>query len=415
MKFLLTTITLLLNLLTHAQETPSDYPHDIPLPYYVKLDSNKIEFFGDSSKFFPIFKTLSNFLTTGQGHLSVVHFGGSHLQADIYTQEFRTKMNQYFDNIITSRGLVFPYNIAETNNPVPYTSHFTGHWETYRNVEKNNPYKLGLLGIVASTTDTISSFSIYGRKTEPSLHFNMAKIFYNKAYTGFRIYPMQDSTQYTLFNDTSKGIYTIHYAEQQDTFQLKIIRTDTVCTPFDLCGISLENVNENMIYHTIGINGASIPSFLKCQLLTEQLKEIHPDLAVMSLGTNDAYQRQFDPMVYYHNLDTLIHTFWKANPDMAIILTVPNDNYLYRRYPNENTDKQEKVIYDLAKKYHLAVWNLYKIMGGFKSSQQWYKDGLMKRDRIHFTNKGYELKGDMYFSAFLKAWENFAVNKKDSL
>ncbi|HIE15346.1 MAG TPA: hypothetical protein EYP69_00300, partial [Bacteroidales bacterium] len=70
---------------------------------------------------------------------------------------------------------------------------------------------------------------------------------------------------------------------------------------------------------------------------------------------------------------------------------------------------------EVAKKYNLAVWNLYKIMGGFNSSQKWYLMNLMKRDRIHFTRKGYELKGDLFFSAFLKAWENFMIYKTDSL
>ncbi len=399
-----------------AQVTVPDYPHDVPLPKFVDIQANEIEFFGDSSAFISIFKTLTDYLTTGEGEISVIHFGGSHLQADIYTQEFRLKMNQYFGGIVSSRGLVFPYSMAKTNEPLPYISKYTGNWETARNVEKNKNFPMGVMGITAFTDDSVTSFRIYNKHTQPSLYFDVARIFYDADSTGYQIIP-DNTTHFSTIEDTANGILTINYHSFQDTLSLKIIRTDTdsVHTHFTLYGISLETVHPNLIYHTIGINGASVPSFLRCTHFTHQLIAIHPDLAIMSIGTNDAYEKDFDPMIYYNNLDTLIHKLWETNPNMAIILTVPNDDYYHRRYPNRNTAKQEKVIYDLAKKYHLGVWNFYKIMGGFNSSQKWYEMHLMKRDRIHFTGKGYELKGDLFFSAFLKAWENFALIQKDSL
>lgn len=406
---------LFFSLNTFAQKTANDYPHDVPLPKFVNLQDNIIEFFNDSSTFIPVFQSLTNYLTTGEGKLTIVHFGGSHIQADIYTQEFRMKMNQYFGNIISSRGLVFPYSMAKTNNPLAYTSKYTGAWKTARNVEKKKHSPLGVLGITAFTCDSIASFRIYNKPKQPALHFNIARIFYEKDSVGYQILPNQDFTDFNILNDTLKGILTIRYSRIQDTLDIKIIRTDSIYNHFTLYGISLETDHSNLIYNTIGINGASIPSFLRCQYFTQQLNAIHPDLAIMSLGTNDAYSNDFDPTVYYKNLDTLIQQFYAVNPKMAIILTVPNDNYYHRRYPNKNTEKQEKVIYELAKKYNLAVWNLYKIMGGFNSSQKWYLMNLMKRDRIHFTRKGYELKGDLFFSAFLKAWENFMIYKTDSL
>jgi len=410
------TFLILITINTSAQVTAPDYPHDVPLPKFVDLQANKIEFFGDSTAFIPVFKALTNYLNTGKGQLSVVHFGGSHIQADIYTQEFRLKLNQYFRDIVSSRGLVFPYCMAKTNNPLPYTSKYTGNWESARNVEKNKDFPMGVLGIVAFTNDSVTSFRIYNKHTQPSLHFNVARIFYDADSTGYQIMP-DNTTDFASIKDTANGILTINYHSIQDTLSLKIIRTDTdsVHTHFTLYGISLETKHPHLIYHTIGINGASIPSFLRCTYFTSQLKAIHPDLAIMSIGTNDAYRKKFNPMVYYNNLDTLIHKFWEANPHMAIILTVPNDDYYHQLYPNKNTAKQEKVIYDLAKKYHLGVWNLYKIMGGFNSSQKWYQMHLMRRDRIHFTRKGYELKGDLIFSAFLKAWEKFAFTENDSL
>ena len=87
------------------------------------------------------------------------------------------------------------------------------------------------------------------------------------------------------------------------------------------------------------------------------------------------------------------------------MLTVPNDSYLYKRYVNANTAEMRKIIYRLAGEYGCAVWDFYSIMGGLNSAQAWYSLKLMQYDRIHFTRQGYALKGELFFSAFLKAWE----------
>ena len=46
-------------------------------------------------------------------------------------------------------------------------------------------------------------------------------------------------------------------------------------------------------------------------------------------------------------------------------------------------------------------------MGGIKSSEKWVEAGLMKKDRIHFTNDGYSLIGDLLYNAIDKNYQNF--------
>jgi lysophospholipase L1-like esterase len=130
-------------------------------------------------------------------------------------------------------------------------------------------------------------------------------------------------------------------------------------------------------------------------------------MVILSLGTNDAYGLKFNPEEYKNNYDTLIQRILSVNKNTAILITVPNDDYYKKRYPNKNTELQEKVIYELATKYNAGIWNLYKIMGGFNSSQKWYLNKLMRSDRIHFTSKGYILKGQLFFNAFLNSYNNF--------
>ena len=44
-------------------------------------------------------------------------------------------------------------------------------------------------------------------------------------------------------------------------------------------------------------------------------------------------------------------------------------------------------------------------MGGSKSIYTWQKHGLANTDRIHFTNDGYMLEGDLLFGAILREYE----------
>ena len=60
---------------------------------------------------------------------------------------------------------------------------------------------------------------------------------------------------------------------------------------------------------------------------------------------------------------------------------------------------------ELAKKHNAAVWDLFTIMGGLDSISQWNGFGLAQNDKIHFTREGYQLVGNLLFSAIVKSYE----------
>ena len=69
------------------------------------------------------------------------------------------------------------------------------------------------------------------------------------------------------------------------------------------------------------------------------------------------------------------------------------------------------VVYKLADRYDAGVWDFFAIMGGFGSSQTWYKNQLMHKDRVHFTFEGYTIKGDLFYEAFLKYLDEYEFNR----
>ena len=156
-----------------------------------------------------------------------------------------------------------------------------------------------------------------------------------------------------------------------------------------------------------------LSSYLRCTMFDEHLKALQPDLVIISIGTNDTYTRNFNRELYKSRYESLLEIIKTAAPGVSIILTVPNDSYLYKRYLNHNTAEARKVIFELAKEYNCAVWDFYTIMGGLNSAYVWYINRLMRYDKLHFTVKGYVHKGDLFFNAFLKAWEGRMVVRSE--
>jgi hypothetical protein len=60
----------------------------------------------------------------------------------------------------------------------------------------------------------------------------------------------------------------------------------------------------------------------------------------------------------------------------------------------------------------LAVWDLFEIMGGYKSMMKWYKAKLAARDKVHFAPKGYRILSDLMFEALMNSYNSNNPIKK---
>ncbi|MCK5462475.1 MAG: hypothetical protein KAI95_05640, partial [Bacteroidales bacterium] len=74
---------------THSQSL--EFPYEIPKYDFIHYDSNRFQFKGDSSSYQHFLAKFSRLIREGTGQISVVHIGGSHLQADIYTDRIRSR------------------------------------------------------------------------------------------------------------------------------------------------------------------------------------------------------------------------------------------------------------------------------------------------------------------------------------
>jgi lysophospholipase L1-like esterase len=390
----------------------TEYPLYVKVPYFVDTASNVIENTSSGSKLDKFYQVLTSYVTKGEGRYNIVHFGGSHLQAAIYTSQFIKRLDENFYGIVRSTGYVFPFKIAKTNHPVYYRSNYTGEWKYCKNVKKKKSCYLGVGGIMAETTDSLTSITIYPVMMPQNFSFDKVSL----------LFEVKGSSRYTVIingdtavvDSSSNGIAVCKYETLQDSLFAVFRKMDSLPGKFVLYGFVLDKDAPGIMYSSIGINGAATYSFLKCERFEKDLKVLNPDLVILSLGTNDGYGKGYSDSIYYANIDSLVSKIRMVNPSCEIMLTVPNDVYYKRRYPNRNTQRQERTIKKIANDRNLMVWDLYKIMGGYGSSLIWYRAGLMKYDRIHFTPLGYRLKGDLFFSAFIKGYDVY-LNERAKL
>jgi lysophospholipase L1-like esterase len=381
---------------------------NLPEYPFIKYDLDRIIFSQDSSSYDGLYAKMSTLVSKGQGQINIVHIGDSHIQADYFSGRMRERLQTFFLGGKGSRGFIFPFKLIRSNNAFNFAVNSTGAWTGCRNIERNKSCTLGLAGASATTTDSISSFSIRLRKQDyPSYDFNRVKVFHNMDSTSFDI----ETENYILkqeFVDSDSLGYTLFVMKNYyDSLTFYITKTDTIQKSFTLFGINLENEDPGIIYHSIGVNGAEVESFLRCSILSYQLAKLKPDWVIVSLGTNDCYSTKCNMPALERNLLELIKLIRIAQPDVPILFTTPADNYRKRRYHNPDCAVASDVIIKVAKENNCASWNLYEIMGGYGSMGSWLKSGLAARDKLHFDKPGYYLQGDLLFNAFIKAYDNY--------
>ena len=374
---------------------------------FIEVQCNQFQFFGaQSPNWMHLNEELSSMIQSGQGKLNFYHIGGSHLQADIYTHDFRTFLQSNWPGLSGERGLVFPYNLAHTNNPTNYDFSSPNTWKGYRSVtQRPEDFDYGLSGAAITCSDSLIVVNFKHLRTLVKPPFDRLRIYHN---TGEFPYDLNFGDQELLVTDVAHydalGYTEIRFSDHLDSLDLLFVKNCTTSFSLELFGFEFLNDLPGITYTAIGINGASLPTYLANTNFSRDLQLRKPDLFIFSVGTNDAHcsYDAFDPLVYKRNLEKMIQQVLQSNPKCAILLTVPNDDYYMRKYPNRNTERQREVIYQLAAQYQMAVWDFYGIMGELGSSKTWKLEGLMQADYVHFTGTGYHLKGTLLIEAFQK-------------
>ncbi len=385
---------------------------------FVDYTLNNYKFYTKESPNFETFYDKMRALSEdGEGSLNMYHIGGSHLQADIYTNDVRENLQSRWEDTPGERGWVFPFDLAGTNNPWNYEFSSPNDWTAYRSIPhrpSKYDFDYGLLGAGVTCSDTVITVKFKYDHTENRPPISHVRIFHNIGEFPYWMHFGQDELLVVKKEHNPKlGYSDVWFSDPIDTLNVQFRRDGIYAPELELYGFILMNDLPGISYTAIGINGAGLYTYLDNVRFEEQLKTYPPDFFAFSVGTNDGnvpYDK-FNPLVYKKNLEKVMKMVLNSNPDCALLLTVPNDSYYKRRYLNKNIARERDVIVELAIEYEMAVWDLYGLMGELGSSKTWKNNDLMRSDLVHFTSEGYHFKGELYLDAFMKFMDQMDERK----
>ena len=407
-----TLISLLILLCTTASAQSPVAVDTLPFAHF---ENDTLAFDPATSNLTDFFQKMDKVIASGEGNVNILHIGGSHVQAGTMSHRIRRNLLKDFPDRIARRGMIFPYSVApKCNNPADYRVSKNVTFSLIRNVYKDIDRPLGVTGIAVYTSDTTAQIKI--RLNDSTIAFPTSRI----VLLGYpdstwaldydvRVVPsivIGDEEYYPVKIDTNTRRYVYDVPSMKDSFLLKINNYDN--TTFTLTGILLDDDKPGLTFHSIGVNGAQVTSYLKCVNFEEDLQLLSPDLVIFGIGINDAAGSNFDTVAFKNNSLELTRRIRTVSPDCAFIFLTNNDSYrkVKKKYSvNHNGELAREVFYRLAAETGGAVWDQFDIMGGLRSMDKWRTSGYAQYDRVHFTAKGYNLIGNLFYNAFIGAWE----------
>lgn len=163
-----------------------------------------------------------------------------------------------------------------------------------------------------------------------------------------------------------------------------------------------ETGENGFIFHALGKNGATL-SYFQDEAVLREVASLHPDLVILSLGTNESHGK-FDGASYQLALADFHQRLCALCPGVTLLLTTPPGSYK-RRMPNRVGGQVAASQRSFAASHKLPVWDLYEIVGGdVRACMNWRNARMMAKDGVHYTHEAYNLQGNLLGEAILKAY-----------
>jgi lysophospholipase L1-like esterase len=381
---------------------------------FLKTRSNKIQNAATGMKGF--YEKLHILKSHGTGKPTILHIGDSHIQSGLMTGVIREGLQATFGN--AGRGLIFPYSLAKTNGPDDLETTSNVDWDTPCSAWPTGDMPTGISGLAISTPDVGATIDIaFSDNTSMRNAFNKITIYYEKEPEAFEFQIANDASDpYGDVSSVEATPYTTTFILPTETSHIQLVVKKTMATQkcAILYGIALENGKDGVLYDTAGINGASFKTFNESAYFIPHLNIIKPDLIIISLGSNDVGENNFDLSTLRTQIDGLVQSILKDNPDISILFTLPPDfGKAKNKLLKQRILKARNVIISYCKSNGFAYWDLYKVMGGYGSIKKWQKSSLVQRDVMHFKRAGYELQGHLFFEALMKGLKDYESNRPE--
>jgi hypothetical protein len=366
---------------------------------------------------YPFFNKLN---ARGEKAVRIVHWGDSHIQMGFLSEAFKTGMDSLYG--INGFGAAFPYKSAKYNPYHSFTRVIDGIWKGGNMMEDSLSQSTGFMGFWSKTNDTSACIQFGISKSvlfqENNTH---VKIFYQadkNAKIAFRGANLKlDSTLYfqPIFQEIDAktmpentwSVTNLIFDHGIDLIEVKI-NNNLHNVGINLHGAVFERSwNKGVTYNNCGVGGAQFKHLSQnSKVPIEQASVLGSDLIIISFGSNESYNTQFDNDTYIKSVTGLVTEIRNKMPDVSILFTGPPDTRSKNRYPR-NVHSICTILGELSMKNGFAYWDLRKEMGGEGSIMKWLSKGLASSDKLHFTRNGYTIQGKWLVNAIYHEHEKY--------
>lgn len=364
---------------------------------FVKEELNNIQ---NAEGLDDFFKSLQN---SQNQKVSVLHIGDSHLQPNFISDVVRSGLQEKFGN--AGRGIIVPYKVAGTNSPADITSKSTQRWEGKRNCKPLLPQATGIGGITIESKDSTASFSF---KIPEKYAFTNMKVFFQNDENSYGLFAKDlingDSLNLKDFIlSENENIASVTFSQPTTEVEFESFKTDSIQNHTTVFGIYTENDQNGVIYNSVGVNGSEYFHFDEAEFFNEETPFLHPNLIIISLGTNEAFRKNFDEEEVENQMQSFISNLKELNPEASFLITIPANSFKNKKI-NQELFIVQNLLIKIANDNHLAYWNLPEITG---EAANWRKNKLLRPDGVHYEKNAYLLQGELLYNALISAYENY--------
>jgi len=162
-------------------------------------------------------------------------------------------------------------------------------------------------------------------------------------------------------------------------------------------------------YEVSSINGARFETYNQSSATWQQVRDLKPDLVIVSLGTNDAQSNEYSDPSFQKELSLFLENIKKTSPGSALLVATAADSFK-RGNPNRELWNINIALMGYCTEHNIPIWDLYRVTNGFGSAWNWWRKGMLSPDGIHFTALAYRLQGQLLYNALAKGYNSYISN-----
>ena len=342
----------------------------------------------------------------------VVHFGDSHVAADLQTSVTRKLLQAEFGD--GGRGFValgepwkhYVQDGVRGGQTVSFTPE-SGKWKSGK-YEGDGLYGLGGVRLVSTKRGAIATSELRGGA---AVSGGRLEVYYLESPQGGSFDVFVDGSRAGSLHSksltTRSAFQSVQVPAGAHSLEVRAQGDGEV----RLFGAALDGPEVGVVYDAIGRNGARAANMLDWQEshFSEQLAHRAPKLVILSFGTNEAGDEANDDS-YTAKLTTLLGRVAHAAPGASCLLVGPPDRATQTEHGWETMPRVPELIAlqrKVADSAGCAFYDQLRAMGGPGTVARWAEETppRAQKDRVHLSRDGYVELGTRFGKDLLDAYE----------